>query len=44
MRDRPRAVSGRVWIESAPGRVIVVHGQIPITGETGLPEWTTPAK
>ncbi|HEX7267864.1 MAG TPA: histidine kinase [Streptosporangiaceae bacterium] len=36
MRDRLGVVGGRVWIDSAPGRGTVVHGQIPITGEFGL--------
>jgi len=36
MRDRLRALGGRVWIDSAPGRGTVVHGQIPVTREIGL--------
>lgn len=35
MRDRVGAVGGRDWIDSAPGRGTVVHGQIPIAG-TGM--------
>ena len=37
MRDRSRAADGRVWIDSAPSRGTVVHGEIPITGKGGAP-------
>lgn len=41
MRDRLGAVGGRAWIDSAPGRGTVVHGQFPVTGKGDPPELLT---